>query len=393
MKSYEPTRKRKIAIVHPNKAAYSETFIRSHIENLPARVEEINYGHWSCPMYAQKERSLLELEVDFGSKLQRLTQRKILKKTPAFFQTQSLINFLQHKQCEVVLAEYGITGVCIMDACKEAGIPLVVHFHGYDAYDRSILDKFGEAYKILFEQASAVIAVSRAMERQLIDLGVSKSKLIYNPYGVDISLFAPADVAASAPQFVTIGRFVDKKAPYLTLLAFQKVVDVCPEAKLTMIGDGYLLEACKQIAKTIGIAKNVEFTGLMNHREIAAILSKARAFLQHSVQTSYGDSEGTPLAILEAGATAIPVISTRHAGIPDVVIHEQTGLLVEEGDVDGMARNIITLAKDTDLASKLGKAARERIVEKFSTKQSINNLWKVLNSTIQKQENSQIKAS
>ena len=381
----------KIAIIHPNKSAYSETFIRSHIEKLPAQVEEINYGSWHFPIYKQNECTLLE--VDLGSKLQRLTQRKLLKKTPAFFQIQALINFLQSQKIEAVLAEYGPTGVCVMDACQAANVPLVVHFHGMDAYDSSVLKEFGAAYRVMFERASTIVAVSHAMEQQLINIGAFKDKLVCNPCGVDVSLFIPKDINASGPHFVTVGRFVDKKAPYLTLLAFQKAIRVCPEAKLTMIGDGYLLEACKQIAKTIGIANNVEFKGSVNHQEVTTILKSARAFLQHSVQTSYGDSEGTPVAVLEAGAAGLPVISTKHAGIPDVVIHDQTGFLVQEGDVEGMAQAIITLAKDIALASKLGKAARERISNHFSMTKSIDNLWNSLNKSIQNHQKSQLQAS
>ena len=380
-----------IAIIRNNKYAYSETFIRSHIERLPARVEAIHYGNWSFPFYQQNDRPLIEL--GFGSRLLRLTQRKILGRSPAFFQARSLINFLRNQKVQVVLAEYGQTGVCIMNVCKEADIPFVVNFHGFDAYHQSILDKFSQAYQLMFDKASAIIAVSHDMEQQLLNLGASKNKIVYNPCGVDISLFTPGNIASSAPLFVAVGRFVDKKAPYLTLLAFQKVVKVFSAAKLIMVGDGYLLESCKQLAKAIGIADNVQFTGSLTHSEVVELLRNARAFLQHSIQTSYGDSEGTPVAVLEAGAAGLPVISTKHTGIADVVIPNQTGLLVEEGDIDGMAEAIIALAKDVELASKLGKAARERISEYFSMERSITNLWNVLETTIQKHQDSEVKAS
>ena len=380
-----------ISIIHPNKSAYSETFIKSHIERLPARVGAIHYGNWSFPFYQQNDRPLIEL--GFGSRLLRLTQRKIFGRSPAYFQAQSLISFLRNQKVQVVLAEYGQTGVCIMDACKEANIPFVVHFHGFDAYDQSILDKFSQAYQLMFDKASAIIAVSHDMEQQLLNLGAPKNKLVYNPCGVDISLFAPGDIASSAPLFVAVGRFVDKKAPYLTLLAFQKVVKVFSAAKLIMVGDGYLLESCKQLAKAIGIADNVQFTGSLTHSEVVELLRNARAFLQHSIQTSYGDSEGTPVALLEAGAAGLPVISTKHTGIADVVIPNQTGLLVEEGDIDGMAEAIIALAKDVELASKLGKAARERISENFSMERSIKNLWNVLETKIQKHQNFEFRSS
>lgn len=380
-----------VAVVHHHKLAYSETFIRAHIEKLSTRVEAIQYISRSFPIYQQNEKSLIKF--DLRSRLQRLYQRKILGKSAEYFQTKSLIDFLLNKKIKVVLAEYGLAGICIMDACQQANIPFVVHFHGYDAYESKVITRFGEAYKSMMKKASAIIAVSQDMERQLIKLGASKDKLICNPYGVDTSLFSPVDISASGPHFVSVGRFVDKKAPYLTLLAFQKVVQACPEAKLIMIGDGYLLEACKQLAKVMKIADNVDFMGSLPHQEIIKILKNARAFLQHSVRTSYGDSEGTPVAVLEAGATGLPVIATKHAGIPDAVIPHQTGFLVEEGDIDGMAEAIITLAKDVDLANKLGIAARKRISSYYSMERSISNLWNILETTIQKHSNYQLQSS
>ena len=201
---------------------------------------------------------------------------------------------------------------------------------------------------------------------------------------MDLSLFTPVEMVASEPHFVSVGRFVDKKAPYLTLLAFQKVLQACPEAKLTMIGDGYLLEACQQLAKVMEIADSVKFTGSLVHQEIVETLKNSRAFLQHSIRTSYGDSEGTPVAVLEAGAVGLPVIATEHAGIADVVDLNKTGLLVKEGDVDGMAEAIITLAKDVDFANKLGRNARKKISSHYSMEKSISNLWNILETTVSK---------
>jgi glycosyltransferase involved in cell wall biosynthesis len=111
-------------------------------------------------------------------------------------------------------------------------------------------------------------------------------------------------------------------------------------------------------------------------------MRKARAFVQHSMQANDGDSEGTPLAILEAGASGLPVVSTRHAGIPDVVLDSDTGLLVEEGDVDGMAQCMIRLAESPKLALELGTAARERIAEDFTLDASIRGLWRIVETVM-----------
>jgi glycosyltransferase involved in cell wall biosynthesis len=270
-----------------------------------------------------------------------------------------------------------------MGACNSEGIPLIVHFHGFDAYDQSILEEYQSPYKKMFSAAEAVIAVSKQMESQLLALGADREKVFYNPYGIDTSLFAGVDPAASPPAFLFVGRFVDKKAPHLTILAFKKVFTQFPDARLIMIGEGPLWEACKQIARALGVSEAVEFLGRRSHTQVAAVMRQVRALVQHSMRTTYGDSEGTPLAILEAGSTGIPVVATRHAGIKDAVVEKETGFLVDEGDIEGMAKCMLRLAKEPPLASRMGKNARERICIEYSMERSIHNLSKIIETSIQ----------
>ena len=366
-----------ICVISPNKNAYSETFIRAHIERLPARIRFL-YGGW-FPAFTDDDRPLM-------SSLHRVGYRlagRFLGVHKERFQNRILANFLKKEQVNVVLAEYGLTGVSVMHACHRAGIPLVVHFHGFDVYDHQTLRSYGKEYSHLFKIAAAIIAVSTDMERHLLQLGVPREKLHYNPYGVDTSLFSGANPAAVPPIFVAVGRFVDKKAPQLTLLAFRKVVDACPEARLIMVGDGPLLEACKQLARGLGISSAIEFLGPRPHTEVAYIMRRARAFVQHSIKTSYGDSEGTPVAVLEAGSTGLPVVSTRHGGITDVVIDGETGFLVDEGDIEAMAEYMLKLAEDPELAASMGNAARKRVCAEFSMEKSIGNLWHIIESVIE----------
>jgi len=111
-------------------------------------------------------------------------------------------------------------------------------------------------------------------------------------------------------------------------------------------------------------------------------MQKARCFVQHSVVASSGDSEGTPVGILEAGASGLPVVSTRHGGIPDVVIEGETGFLVAENDVDGMAQRMVQMATSPDLAGMLGHRARKHIQDSFSSERSLGRLWSIIESAI-----------
>ena len=169
-----------------------------------------------------------------------------------------------------------------------------------------------------------------------------------------------------------------KRRRIVTILAFQKVLERLPEAKLVMIGTGILQDMCCQLIKALHIEYAVELKGVIAHDRIAALMQQSRVFVQHSLTPASGDSEGTPVAIVEAGATGLPVVSTRHAGISDVIVEGKTGFLVAEGDINAMANCIYELLSSPARAGQMGKNAREHIAKNFDMDCSIKNLRKIL---------------
>jgi len=373
----------RICIVAENKPGYSETFIRSHIEHLSDTTIFL-YGR-NFPCYDNSDYLIISKVFNLAERLYYKIAIKILNISLNDVKIKAFKKYIKKHKIEAVLAEYGQAGVNIYQACHDLKIPLIVHFHGFDAYNQYILTKKGKEYPELFKNAAAIIAVSRDMQQQLIRLGASEKKVEYNPYGVDLNLFQVTQPEQNPPTFVSIGRFADKKAPHLSIIAFQEVVDLVPKAKLKMIGDGSLLESCRCLVQSLNLAEQVEFLGSCPHKEVAKAMQGARAFVQHSVKTSYGDCEGTPNAVLEAGACGLPVIATRHAGIKDVVIENETGLLVEEKDVKAMSEHMLTLAKNPELASQMGKAARERIQKNFTIEKSIQQLQNIIHNCCERQ--------
>lgn len=371
-----------VSVVSPEQDLYSETFIQAHIDWLPTCVKPL-YGY-PLPNYSD-EGEVLYSSSNLGNRILRVAGRKFQKLSDKSLHEIAIKKFLVKNNVELVLAEYGHTGVAMMEICREAKIPLVVHFHGHDAYQKKILNVEGQSYPELFEFAAALIVVSKDMHDQLISLGAQREKIIINPCGVDIRQFKGGDPSKSPPTFVAVGRFVDKKAPHLTLLAFREVLMSCPEARLIMLGDGPLLEACKQLAQATSLNNSVDFRGSRSHAEVAKIMRQSRAFVQHSVHTSYGDSEGTPVAVIEASATGLPVVATRHAGIKDVIIDGETGFLVDEGDIHGMAQAMIQLVQNPLLSARLGKLGRERVEKEYSMTESINRLWKTIGYCIERE--------
>src|SRR5690606_12738307 len=242
---------------------------------------------------------------------------------------------------------------------KNSGIPVVVHFHGYDASINNVI-KSCNYYKEVFEFSKKIIVVSHVMEKALLALGCPKSKLLYNVYGPQ-KIFETITPQFSKKQFIAVGRFTNKKAPYYTILAFKDIVKTHPDARLLIAGDGSLLNTCKNLVHYYKLTESVKFIGVISPEEYRNILKESLAFVQHSITADDGDMEGTPLAVLEASAAGLPVISTYHAGIPDVVIHNETGLLSKEHDVESMAKHMLAVMNSLALAKQMGLAGKLRV--------------------------------
>ncbi len=365
----------RICVVTRGPLSYSETFIRQRVTDLPAETTLV----YEWPPWRDAgsgwERTLAGRA--YYRALSLLRPRAYRQRIDAAYE-----KIFKRLRADAVLAEYGPTGVFVMGACRRLCLPLFVSFHGYDVSRRDALKRFGTEYQELFRQAAGIFAVSRLMRDRLIEMGATAERTHHIPSGADCESFSGADPASAPPLVVAAGRFVEKKAPHLTLEAFARALRECPEARLRMIGDGPLLKRCRELAARLFVAHAVTFTGSLPHRAVAEEMRRARLFAQHSVRAESGDCEGTPVSIQEACAAGLPVVSTRHAGIPEVVVEGETGLLVDEGDVEGMARQMLRLLQNPSYAAALGEAARRRVREHFSAARSIERQWAIIESGI-----------
>ncbi|MEM9679576.1 MAG: glycosyltransferase [Bacteroidota bacterium] len=355
-----------IAIFTPNQNPYSETFIQAHKHYLKDKV---------FYYYGVGDHIRLEEHPPLISTFKRLRLKAvqlIFNKPKHYIWSKAVLNALKKHNTDVILVEYGTHAHRLMPVLDEARLPFAVHYHGYDASVDEVI-KSHDNYSQVFAQASRVFAVSTVMKNRLLKEGCLEEKLIYNVYGPQPK-FAEVKPEYSNQQFIAIGRFTDKKAPYYTLFAFQKVLDSYPKARLIMAGQGTLLNACRNISTHLGIDDNVDFVGVVTPEEYAQYLSESLAFVQHSITADNGDMEGTPLAVLEASSAGLPVISTYHAGISDVIVHRETGLLCKEHDVDLMSKHMIQLLDNKDDAKRMGQAGKAHIKANFSLERHISVL-------------------
>ena len=377
--------KKNILIVSPSKVGLTETFIKAHIEKLQGNVFYL-YGY-DLDFKTQNDRNLVNIytpKPTLFSKLINLLPHyihfRINKKRKKKFSREALIiRYMKEHQIDIVLAEYGTSGSFITPICKALNVPLIVHFHGFDASVYEVLEKFKEGYCLMYDYASKIIVVSNAMKQALIKQGCEPSKLLINTYGPN------SDYLEVLPNYnsniiVGLGRHTYKKAPYLTILAFKKVLETYPDLKLVLIGAGELFEVSQNMVNSLKLTDNVVLPGGLERSEIISYFKESFLMIQHSLVAGNGDSEGTPVGIIEAMAAGLPIVSTYHAGIPDVVIENESGFLVEEGDIETMAQKIITIVKDRDLAKAFGNSGKAIILNDFTLEKHIDNIDKVIAS-------------
>lgn len=362
----------KLAILSPLNSGKAETFIQNHIDHLPFEKVVIYGGETPYLVDGFEISSLFKLKYKLYSIF-----TKVIGQNPKSFYEYSLKRILKKEKVEAVFGEYLFTAANACKTCKELKLPLYTIALGFEISAHQMLDRYEKKYQQLFEYASNIFIVSEHMRNSINEIGCEKNKIVYTPASASEAFFNIKPLFQNK-QVLAMGRFVDKKAPHLTILAFKKVLESLPDAKLIMAGDGPLLPTCKDLVKQFNLEKRITFVGKVStdtHREL---LEQSLIFVQHSRTAESGDSEGTPVAILEASAASLPIVSTKHAGIPKVVLNGESGFLVKENDISAMADSIIVLLKDVELCKKMGEKGKEYVKQNYSLKHHINTISEYL---------------
>ncbi|MBM3427226.1 MAG: glycosyltransferase [Bacteroidetes bacterium] len=356
-----------IAHISPDEFEKSSSFIQANIMGLEGNVFPYFGGY--MPRYFGKHE-----ELSLGL-LDRIVFKVKGNIRGLSRNEYALYKSLKENEVDLIFAEYGPTASAVYRVAKALKIPLLVHFHGYDVYHQPTVSKQKKHYQKIIAQGATAIAVSKEMRQTLISWGFDADDVVYSPCGCHTK-FLELSLPSERNGFVAVGRMVDKKAPLLTIQAFHRALKEGLKDTLTFIGDGPLMPVCKQYVDENELQKNVVFLGYQSHEVVLQAMLQAKVFLQHSVTSQEGDREGTPVSIVEAMAVGMPVISTVHAGIQDVVRHGVDGFLVSEGDVESMADFILRLAKDAAGCERMGKEGRAVVRSHYTDKihlQTIND--------------------
>ena len=224
----------------------------------------------------------------------------------------------------------------------------------------------------MFKHVSAATGPSQYIRDKLIELGCpsERAHVMHNGVRLDhIPFTAPADrFHGQEIRFLFVGRLTEKKAPLTLLRSFAGAKSAIADKQvcLTIAGDGPMRQQVETEIRALQIEDSVELLGRQPHSRIIELFGDAHIYVQHSITAADGDQEGLPVSITEALASGLPVVSTRHSGIPEIIRHGETGLLVDERDETGMAHAMTELANDPDRWRLYGMAGRSLLEQEFA---------------------------
>jgi len=252
------------------------------------------------------------------------------------------------------------------------GIPYIVTVHAGDVFP--LKNKFLKwSGKVALKNAFYCTVNSNATKQAVTEVAkISNVDII--PMGVNLEAFAPSKkrnsirkrLGINGPFIFTVGRMAEKKGFKYLIAAMPKILKRLPKAKLVLIGDGPEREGLEKLTSELKLDGKVVFAGKVTHKELENWYPTADVFVLPSIVTKEGDTEGLGVVFLEAIASGTPIIGSNVGGIPDIIKHNKTGLLVPQKDKDALADAIIKVLTDKTLKKKLRKNALDFVKERFA---------------------------
>jgi colanic acid/amylovoran biosynthesis glycosyltransferase len=285
----------------------------------------------------------------------RLLYRKSSEQTIMDFERRSLMQFFKKTQIKADFAviEYGTSAYKFVSALSSLNIPYVICFHGYDATAYLGFNWYTRKITEICNSSCMNVVPSNHLRRRLELIGVKNELITVAPCSPNYDEL-PKRQPKNPITITALGRMTEKKCPEALIYAAKLVVNQSPKVKFDIIGGGPLLKECERLVTELGLSENVNLLGVLEHQQALNVLAEASVFVQHSVTSAHGDQEGFPVAIAEASAMGIPIVSTCHSGIPEGIIDGVTGFLVQEHDFEAMAERILTLIGSDALRTQMG---------------------------------------
>lgn len=294
-------------------------------------------------------------------------------------------NWLKHRLLndppDLIHAHFGPVGCNYLDLAQQLGIPLIVSFYGYD-FQRVPFEKpfYRQRYRDLFREAAMITCTGPYTSKFLEAQGCPPEKITPVPLGIPLEDF-PYQERTKLPaqlKMVQVATITEKKGQLDSLEALRLALAKRPNLHLTLAGekqDKSLVEKIDNFIKTNQLQKHVTWLDAIPHENLASFLGKFDVFIHPSRHSAQRDCEGSPVVILEAQATGLPVVATTHADIPAQVRQGITGLLTDENDLTALMSSIERFY-DMGAAEygQFSRAARKQVEQYFDVKLTGNIL-------------------
>lgn len=344
---------RKAIIFRSNLLPASETFVRNQAEAL-TRWEPTLVG---LKRTASPTSRVTDIIVDLPSKLHRklhiLTGR-----------SRRLSRFVRASGAELIHVHFATDAWLVVKAARAAGVPIIVTVHARDVTaalnQGSFLRKMVMRYRVRYalSRASKVITVSDYIRTYALAAGAHEAQTVRLYTGTPIP--EQADFQKDW-DIVFVGRLVEKKGVDDLFAALRDAGDI--GLRVAVAGDGPLMEHL--VSEAANISAQITFLGMLEPAAALDTISRSRVLAAPSKTGTDGDIEGLPTVIVEALALGVPVVATRHSGIPEAVVDGINGRLVDEGDVGELAHALTSLLGDELEAARASAKARELATKTF----------------------------
>jgi len=248
---------------------------------------------------------------------------------------------------------------------------LVSAFRGFDA--TNLIKKNPKIYSTLFNVCDLLLPVCNFFKDCLIQADCPKEKIKVHHSAIDCKqfIFKPRIKNMNTINIVTIARLYPLKGHKYAIRAVANLIKKNINISYTIVGDGWLKEKLSKLIENLGCKEKINIVGEKSHEEIVEILNKAHIFLLASHTTQDFITEGVPNALMEAMACELPVISTYHGGIPELVKDGVSGFLVPEKNILALTHKLEYLILHPELWPILGSAGKSQVLKKYNIE--VNN--------------------
>lgn len=276
--------------------------------------------------------------------------------------------YLGAKPYDIIHCHFGPNGEYAQKLRKLGAIKgkIITTFHAYDIYKYPHQSGNG-VYKQLFAEGDLFAAICQAGKTELEQLGCPKDRLTIHHMGVDTNelVFENHQLRQQSISLLTVGRLVEKKGIEYGIRAAAILKRNYANIRYTIVGDGPLRRELEQLIDELDLGDEVKLVGAKKRDEVTQLRDQADVLLAPSVTTYDGNREGIPVTIMEAMATGLCVVSTRHSGIGELIEDGVSGLLLDEREIEGLAQAVDKIISDEQFRLNMSIAARKRVEDQF----------------------------